>query len=281
MSDQELQNVVLVDGDDPAMQQAYRLARNTFRFFWRELTWERRRIVPGLDMTAIKVKFSDPPEKQKPDTPSVEFMWVGDVDFDGRKISGTLMNEPSWLTSVKVDDRVQFGPKRLCDWMYSVHDKVYGGHTINFMRSKMGKAERKQHDSAWGLNFGDPDVIEYVPPEYLGTKSKGIIGRLFAGKPKPQDPREISQIEHPMAENMLESLKEFMEKNPNQLTETNENGFTYLHHMALAGAAGSVKLLLSLGADAHAKTSHGLTAKDLATTLGWSTVVDVLDTHNA
>ncbi len=47
--------------DDPAMQRANDEARSDFRYFWREMAWERRRIVPGLDLACVKVPFSDPP----------------------------------------------------------------------------------------------------------------------------------------------------------------------------------------------------------------------------
>jgi len=40
----------MFDGDDPAMQQAYEAAQQSFKYFWRELSWEQRRIVPGVDM---------------------------------------------------------------------------------------------------------------------------------------------------------------------------------------------------------------------------------------
>ncbi len=43
--------------DDPEMQQASSKARQTFRFFWRELAWERRRIIPGLELAAVKECF--------------------------------------------------------------------------------------------------------------------------------------------------------------------------------------------------------------------------------
>jgi len=49
----------MFDDADPEMQQAYENARGSFRYFWRELSWERRRIVPGLDLACVKAPFSD------------------------------------------------------------------------------------------------------------------------------------------------------------------------------------------------------------------------------
>ena len=45
--------VVFGKDADPGMQRAFASARETFRWFWQELAWEKRRIVKGLD-------FGDP-----------------------------------------------------------------------------------------------------------------------------------------------------------------------------------------------------------------------------
>jgi uncharacterized protein YegJ (DUF2314 family) len=50
----------MFDDSDPEMQRAYESARATFRYFWREVAWERRRIIPALSLAAVKAPFSDP-----------------------------------------------------------------------------------------------------------------------------------------------------------------------------------------------------------------------------
>ena len=59
MSESNSAKIFSFDGGDPEMQHAYENARNTFRYFWREMAWERRRIVPALDMACVKAPFSD------------------------------------------------------------------------------------------------------------------------------------------------------------------------------------------------------------------------------
>jgi uncharacterized protein YegJ (DUF2314 family) len=44
------------------------LARTTFRLFWREMSWEHRRIIPAYGIACVKVAF----EQQR----IVEHMWV-------------------------------------------------------------------------------------------------------------------------------------------------------------------------------------------------------------
>ena len=97
-----MSKVVLSDYEDSEMQAACRKARDTFRIFWREVAWERRRIVPALDTAVVKAPFSDGAARKKSkDTPDVEHMWMSDVDFDGEDVTGTLMNTPNWIKSVK------------------------------------------------------------------------------------------------------------------------------------------------------------------------------------
>src|SRR6516164_4392246 len=107
MSESQPSKVFMADNSDPEMQRAYENARATFRFFWREVNWERRRIVPALDLACVKAPFSD--GEQGPRTkgnPGVEHMWLSEVDFDGRLVSGVLLNAPNWLKTVKEGDPV-------------------------------------------------------------------------------------------------------------------------------------------------------------------------------
>jgi hypothetical protein len=46
--------VFMFDDSDPEMQNAYLSARANFRYFWREVAWERRRIIPALDLACAK-----------------------------------------------------------------------------------------------------------------------------------------------------------------------------------------------------------------------------------
>lgn len=277
MSNQQSSPVFLHEGDDPAMVQAGRSARQTFRYFWRELSWERRRIVPGLDLACVKVGFSDPPggAPRDEDVPAVEQMWVSDVDFDGRQVSGTLINQPNWLKSVKQGDAVRILPKEVSDWMYAIAGKVYGAYTVNLLRSRMSRSERAEHDKAWGLDFGDPDSIRIVPPEFVGKKP-GLLGKVFGGS-QPPGLDEIEAAEHPMAVNMGPSLEETLKEKPEFVHEADERGFTLLHSLALAGTSTGVEIALRHGADVNAVTKNGMTPLRLAKSLGWKNVAQVLE----
>ncbi|MDB4614468.1 DUF2314 domain-containing protein [bacterium] len=280
--------IFLHDSGAAPMVAAVKNAQDSFRIFSRELVWESNRIIPGLELAAVKVPFSDPPEifEHDGEHPNVENMWIMEVSFDGADVSGTLVNNPGWLKSVKEGDSIAVKPSEINDWMYSSGGRVYGGFTVNVIRSAMGKAERKQHDDAWGgLDFGDPQNVLLVPQEYLGRDEPkpGLLSRLFS-KPVPSLPQTLSEVtmsEHPMAVNCLESMCEQADEDPDVLNFTYENGMTQVHRFAMAGAADIVDAFASRGADLDATTDKGLTAFQIAQSLGWKNVSQILKTHGA
>jgi uncharacterized protein YegJ (DUF2314 family) len=252
--------VFMFDNSDPEMQRAYENARANFRYFWREVAWERRRIVPALDLAGVKAPFSDGEQaKGGSDTPEVEHMWLSEVDFDGQFVSGVLLNSPNWLKTVKEGDPARIRLAEISDWMYVIRGEVFGAFTVNLLRSRMGRQERQEHDAAWGLKFGDPNKIRVVPER---NKGGGFLKNWFGSQPVDND-------EHPMSEGMAENLKEQLSKNPSLLSSKDDRGWTFLHQEALAGNAGTVRVLLAAGADRNAVTSNGMTPLALAQSLGW------------
>jgi uncharacterized protein YegJ (DUF2314 family) len=248
------EKVFMFNDNDPEMQKAYQMARKTFRYFWREIAWERRRIVPGLDLACVKAPFTD--GRRKDGNPDFEQMWIDQVDFDGQHISGVLLNQPNWLTSYNAGDCTRLSLNEMSDWMYAVQGEVFGAYTVNLMRARMSSRERKEHDAAWGLDFGDPAKIRLAPEDWFkGGKVDG---------------------EHPMSENMAPSFQKQLKENPSMVNQPDDLGWTFLHHQALAGSAATVKVLLEAGADVNAKTEDGKTALDLAKSLGWDSVITLL-----
>lgn len=259
--------------EDAAMVEAYDRARGTFRYLWREISWERRRIVPGLDLACVKTVFADRPLDDCGPEDAREQMWVRDFDFDGRVISGTLVNRPDNLRSLKQGDKCSFPYHQMTDWMYAIRGRAYGAWTVNLMRQRMQSAERRAHDEAWGLDFGDPAKVEVVPADWR-PKKKGLLGGLFgtAAKQAAVDPDD----DHPMCVNMEAKLKIFLEANPKMISEKDERGWTMLHREALAGNSLVVKALLERGANGNARTAEGDRPADLARRMGGTRVVAVL-----
>ncbi|WP_220399524.1 DUF2314 domain-containing protein [Filimonas effusa] len=144
-------NMYYTKSDDQGIIDASEKARETFKYMWRELSWEARRIVPALDLACVKVAFAQ--QMEDSDEPVVEHMWINDVYFDGEQIGGILINDPETLTNIDNGDAVQVPLSQVSDWLLSSRGKTYGGFTIHQMRSEMRSEEREAHDEAWGLTL--------------------------------------------------------------------------------------------------------------------------------
>jgi len=190
------------------------------------------------------------------------------IHIDKIFVSGALLNQPNWLRSIKQGDDVQVPHSAFTDWIYAINGRAYGGFTINAMRATMSRQERAEHDAAWGLDFGDPAKPELMPADWLPKPSGGFFKKLFGGAGDPAP--DLASMEHPMAVNMVPSLH-----------SKNDKGMTFLHQMALAGSKLGVELLVNKGADVNAVTNNGMTARQLAKTLGWKQVVDYLASKGA
>ncbi|WP_166109318.1 DUF2314 domain-containing protein [Pseudoalteromonas sp. Z9A5] len=255
---------VLFFSNDSEMENVSRAARDTFKYFWRELAWESRRIVPGLDLSIVKVAF----KTDKGDgVPPFEHMWIGDIDFDGINVTGTLMNEPNWASNVSAGDVVNIPVSDIGDWMYVIDNKVYGGHTVNLMRLRMSEQERNQHDNAWGLDFGNPSEIELTPSGE--NKPQEVMINTESGAPS-------KILEHPMSVNMASKIEETLQTNSSVATSVDENGWTMLHRESLAGNYIAVSLLLKYGADSELRNSNGHSAIELANMMGWHEIANLL-----
>lgn len=240
-------------GDSPEMIQAFENARNTFKYFCRELSWEARRIVPGLDLACVKIAFT----QQFPDQDelTVEHMWINDVYFDGEHVSGTLINDPESLTNVQNGDAISVPFEQISDWLLLSMGKTYGGFSIHQLRATMSPEERAAHDEAWSMDFGDYNNIQVV---------------------RDQDTHPEYLIEHPMSINMKDSFVKFLQDYPQEITSADEQGYTLLHRETIAGNKTSVEILLQQGADANYKTTSGKTALDFAKRLGWEHLIPLL-----
>lgn len=248
--------------DTPEFRQATAKARETFKYFWRELTWEQRRIIPGLDVSAVKIGFADQGEggffskllgRARPADPDRrEFMWVGEVGFDGYTITGKLLNAPSSIGGYVQGQRITVDFEEVVDWLYAMGGVAYGGFSIDLMRSEMAMAELRSHDSAWALDFGPPGTLRLTP-------------------------FDEDDAEHPMSANMAGALEEAIQEDPSLVEGSDDRGNTLLHDMALGGSFTAVDLLLAHGARPDAARRDGATPVALAKKMGWGQVVSRLE----
>jgi uncharacterized protein len=124
--------VMPVQSGDPEMQAAIQTARDRFPEFWREVSADYKRVIPVLDGSMVKAYFHDVGAPQ-----SGEHMWVRDVEYDGKTITGVLADTPRQLRSVRSGDRVSFPLEHLSDWLYVDGDKAVGAFTVRLLRTRM------------------------------------------------------------------------------------------------------------------------------------------------
>lgn len=261
-----------VEGESQALKDAVASAQATFKFYWREMSWEARRIIKCLDMAAVKLSFMLDPDD--PDIPVVENMWVRDVDFDGATVTGVLMNEPRWATAFKAGDPVSLPFAALNDWMYVRDGHVYGGFTVDALRSSMTDDERAGHDAAWGLGFGEPGTVEVAPA--AEGQAPWRVSRALSHLADQQLLAQLEQGDHPMAVNMREKLEEALQQYPGMITDFDDGGWLLLHREVLAGNYPVVQALLRHGADPLATNSNGQTSLALAHEAGWPRIARLL-----
>lgn len=238
------------DNDDAGMITASKKAQETFKYFWRELYWEYRRIVPAYNLAIVKVVFSQEIKGQI----EVEHMWMDQIDFDGDLVYGTLINQPNTLTNVKDGDLIKVPISQISDWLLT-SDTSMGGFTIQLIRSRMNDKERREHDEAWGIDFGDYKTISVVYEE----------------KEHPEN-----LIEHPMSINMKSKIEEYFVANPKIVDDIDDRGFSLLHGEAIAGNKTVAEVLLKHGANRTIKSPTGKTAYDYAVQLGWDHMITLL-----
>lgn len=253
------ENIIIFDNNEREMTSAQDMAKVSFKYLWRELSWEHRRIIPGLDMHGVKVPFKT--DTKGKDVPSHEHMWVTNIEFDGNEISGDLNNQPQWVSGMKEGDRVNFRINDISDWIYVINGRAYGGFTVNAMRRSLTKRDLKEHDQAWGLDFGDPSKVVVVPNESL-DKHGYYIDDIIP--------------EHPMSINIAQKMEKDIKENPDLFLNIDQKGSSMLHYDSLAGNLAQVRVLLANGAKRDIKNKNGKTAYELAAIMKWDKVMEIL-----
>jgi len=244
----------IFSNESPEMISAFNKAQETFKYFWRELSWEYRRIIPAFDLAYVKCAFIQEPSDSS-DSPLVEYMWISQIDFDGTTISGQLMNQPNYIDNVQAGEIIEQPFETIVDWMFLTQDQVYGGFTIQEYRKQLNDSERKEYDASWGINFGDPNNILFV---------------------YDQEEHPENLIEHPMCEKMLDSFLNFIQTNPTVIHERDDRGNQLLHREALAGNFLIIQALLQYNLDKSALNNQSMTASDLAHKMGWENIAKLL-----
>lgn len=140
--------IIPVQSADAEMNAAMQTARDRFPEFWREVSADYQRVIPALGGSMVKAYFYDAGASQ-----SGEHMWVSEVEYDGKTITGVLADTPRELRRLRSGERVSFPLERLSDWFYVEGNKAVGAFTVRLLRKRMSAEQRQAHDSHYPFRF--------------------------------------------------------------------------------------------------------------------------------
>lgn len=139
--------IIDVEEDDKGMNAAMAQARKEFPTFWKAVSEDRKNGEPKRVPAMVKAYFSDKGED------GGEHLWIDEVSYDGKMISGVVASEPADLKSVKLGEKVSFPLERLSDWLFVEKGEAKGAFTVNYLRKQMSAEERKEHDKGYPFRF--------------------------------------------------------------------------------------------------------------------------------
>lgn len=96
--------------------------------------------MPAQDYFAVKVRLSGLDRD--------EYIWIGEVIFDGHTFIGQINGQAQPLPFPKVGDGHLIRVDEIYDWMIVDNGKLVGGHTIRVARDNMTAESRKQFDAS-------------------------------------------------------------------------------------------------------------------------------------
>jgi uncharacterized protein YegJ (DUF2314 family) len=109
---------VHVHDSDKAMHQAVHQAQRSMGKFMAALT------KPQPGQTGFSVK------KRCIEGNKCEHIWLTDLHFDGRVLSGKVDNNPVDVKSLRLGQKVTVRPEEVSDWMYVENGRLVGGYTV-------------------------------------------------------------------------------------------------------------------------------------------------------
>lgn len=128
-------SVASVSAEDEAMNRIMVEARRTWPDFARQLANRKDNQRDFM----VKYPFETDPGTEM----ALEHIWLSDLTVKKGKYFGTLANEPFYVKSLKIGQKVEFIPKKISDWKYIEDDYLVGGKSIIYLIKGLSAEERK------------------------------------------------------------------------------------------------------------------------------------------
>lgn len=124
--------LIAIPSDDAEIRVAIKEARATLREFWRTLA------KPGQGETGFSLKVAIS-EGDK-----TEHLWLVNIERKGSKITGTISNNPDWVSHVKFAQRYEFSEDLVTDWTFLRNGKFVGNRTGRALMKHMPQQEAER-----------------------------------------------------------------------------------------------------------------------------------------
>lgn len=139
------ETVIGVSTEDTEMNQIMENARSTIADFIKSL--DDVSIDPYL--RSVKFPFTTDPGSQN----QVEHIWITDITKDGEKYFGIIANEPFYIKTMQMGDRIEFDINNISDWYFIKDGYMTGGKSIKYFYDQMSEEEKTKFVKENGIKF--------------------------------------------------------------------------------------------------------------------------------
>lgn len=138
--------------DDPDMLAAIKKARKTFPDFLLEADADSCRAIRVLEDAMLKLYITSPYDPK-----TGEHLWArysGHDPENEKRFKAILLRSPRGAAAfMSKGDEIDFSIRSLSNWLYVEDSKAYGAFTVQVLRRRMTRAQRKKHDAAYPFAF--------------------------------------------------------------------------------------------------------------------------------
>lgn len=138
-------SVISVESEDEEMNRIIDKARQTVSDFVTELNNPNTK---GVDFT-VKYPFTTDPGSEN----SVEHIWLVNIEVSNNKYYGIVANDPFYIKSMKLGDRVEIDINMVSDWKYVLDGYLVGGESIVYFYNRMSEQEKKDFEKEAGFKI--------------------------------------------------------------------------------------------------------------------------------
>jgi uncharacterized protein YegJ (DUF2314 family) len=105
----------------------------------------------SIDPYSRSVKF--PFETDAGSVNQIEHIWITAITKENNKYYGIVANDPFYIKSMKLGDKIEFDINKVSDWKYVKDGYLIGGKSIKYFYDRMSEEEKKQFDKESGVKF--------------------------------------------------------------------------------------------------------------------------------